>query len=363
MKRIGINMSHYNVMWWYWVVATNIVNELLKLDDYEFYLFNNKDFSLPDEYSSKKNIHKVVTKANNYIFYRLFTQWKLIKKYKIQTFYTPDQIVPLKKHCKYISTVHDLYDYSKYSWFRAFYYFYSMWFKWWLRVFLYHFLPLDKIFAKKSDYIVTPSTNSKNEIMKFFGVKSDKIIVSYWWIDHMKEYDLINDNKEYVLFPLSDCYCSNYLAFRIWKVIIRNNLVKNVYYWKPWWIKYEKFKQFENEKWFIISRKRLTEEEKFNLIMNAKCCIYISLFEWFWFVPLEVLKIWTPLIYRKVCSLGEVIGDVWLWITSDNVDDYLRSLSEIINDSDYSEELIKNGKIRSNKFTRWETVRNFVEKL
>ncbi|MBR7037255.1 hypothetical protein IKI14_05415 [bacterium] len=49
-----------------------------------------------------------------------------------------------------------------------------------MRVFLYHFLPLDKIFAKKSDYIVTPSTNSKNEIMKFFGVKSDKIIVSYW---------------------------------------------------------------------------------------------------------------------------------------------------------------------------------------
>lgn len=359
--KIWINMSHYDKMWWYWVVATNIINELLVSYDYEFYLFNNTEFSLPKGCEHKSNIHKVITQSSNYIFYRLFTQWQLIKKYDIDCFFTPDQIVPLKKHCKYISTIHDLYTYMHYIWFRAFHFFKEEWLKKWLRLFLYNFLPLDKIFAKNSDYIITPSTNSKNDIIKCFDVNPDKVIVSYRWIDNIKEYDVSIDDMNYVLFPLCDCYFSDYLAFRIWKEIINRNIVDKVFYWKPWWIKYDNFKQFEHVDRFIISKKRLSEEEKYNLIKNSKCCIYISKFEWFWFVPLECLKIWAPLLYYNVWSLDEVIWKYWIATNDTDVDDFVNNLDELILNQNKIKSMIKDWIKWSNKYTRKGTVEKIVQ--
>jgi hypothetical protein len=64
---------------------------------------------LPNNLKNKKNIHWIISDVKFYFLYRLWTQASLLKKYKIDIFYTPDQIVPLRKVCKYISTIHDLY--------------------------------------------------------------------------------------------------------------------------------------------------------------------------------------------------------------------------------------------------------------
>ena len=120
MKKIGIDMSHYWKMSGYWVVATNIINELLKSNNYEFYLLSYEKKELPDNLKNKTNVHLITSNIRFYFLYRLWTQASLLKKYNIDIFYTPDQMVPLRKVCKYISTIHDLWFYKKYSWFNVF---------------------------------------------------------------------------------------------------------------------------------------------------------------------------------------------------------------------------------------------------
>jgi hypothetical protein len=289
MKKVGINMSHYWVMGWYWVVATNIINGLLKSNAYEFYLLSTENKELPGDLKNKKNIHWLISDVKFYFLYRLWTQASLLKKYKIDIFYTPDQIVPLKKVCKYISTIHDLYARINFKWLKALKFKNN-------RAKLYHFLHLDKIFAKKSDYIITPSKASFLDIEKEFRIKKSKIIINHWGMNHIIA-DLNPIKKDYILFPLcSDC--DNHFIFRLWKEILKRHYTKNIIYRRP-----------QNDIWNLpiiedknikIMMNKISDKEKESLISEAKLAIYISEMEWFWFPPLECQILWCPVIYHKI---------------------------------------------------------------
>ena len=351
MKKIGINMSHYWVMGWFWVVATNIINELLKSDEYEFYLLSTEKKELPGDLRNKKNIHRIISDVKFYFVYRLWTQASLLKKHKIDIFYTPDQIVPLRKVCKYISTIHDLYLWKNFRWINAFKLNGS-------RGKIYYFMPLDKYYAKNSDYIITPSIDSKNDIIKYLKVKSEKIILWHWWMNHMESVNVEN-KKDYILFPLCSDF-DNHFIFRLWDEIIKRNYTESVIYWKPH-NNVEPMPNPQNDRIKMLMDK-ISDKEKEILISEAKLAVYVSEMEWFWFPPLECQILWCPVIYHKIWSLEEIVWDSGIWINGLNINDYLKQIEKIVND-DVMYNKVRNLWYKNAKSYYWDGVVNIIKWL
>lgn len=341
MKKIGINMSHYWVIGWYWVVATNIINGLLKSNEYEFYLLSTEKKELPGSLRTKKNIHWILSDTKPHFMYRLWTQGSLLKKHNIDIFYTPDQIVPIKKVCKYISTIHDLYARINFRWLKALKFKDN-------RAKIYHFMHLDKIFARKSDYIITPSTASRIDIENELWIDKSKLIMTHRGMNHITPH-LDTIKKDYILFPLcSDC--DNHFIFRLWSEILKRHYTKEIIYWKPhsdtW-----NLPIIRNKNMKIITNK-ISEIEKEKLISESKIAIYVSEMEWFWFPPLECQKYWCPIIYHKVWSLEEVIWDSWIWLQWHVTEDYLNNIELLVNNENFYKKIQTSWYENTSKYSR-----------
>lgn len=329
-KKIAINMSHYWTIWWYGVVFDNVINRLLCDDHYEFYLLSTIKKSLPQNISQRPNIHWVISNPRNVFFYRLFTQAQLLKKYDVDVFFTCDQIVPLKKVCKYVSTIHDLFFWKTYYGLKVFKLLWRSDHLW-----IYQLLRLDKFFAKNSDIIFTPSNDSRQDIIKEFNINNSKIKTINWWINHLKDVDLSKDISSlwdfwsYILFPLCTDIHDHFLV-KLWEKILDSNLVDNIVYRNCSSNEWKMLKYDGRNTHMIVINKRISDSEKTYLIKNAKMCLYVSEYEWFWLVPLECIFYKKPLIYRIVWSLPEIVWDVWIWIKWFDIDEWMDQIECII---------------------------------
>ncbi len=353
MKKIWIDMSHYNKTSWYGVVTKNIIDELLQYEDFDFFLFSNEEISLP-EHIKRRNIHIIISKWINYMYYRMRYQAKILKENKIDVFYTCDQIVPLRKVCIYISTIHDIFLWLSFLWFKSFAMPKTRSYK---KRFPYYLLGMDKRFAKRSDYIISPSEYTRQDVVKNLWIKKEKIIVAHRGIDHIKKCEQVV-KQEYILFPLCTIFHDNFI-FNLWERILALNMSAKIIYWKPWSLFCEMTYENTNPKIEIL-QKWISDEEKEKLISSAKLAIYISPFEWFWFVPLECLRLWTPLIYNNVWSLGEVIGDSAIGIDSLDIERYIQWINKINNNL---EGFIQKWLAKSDRYVRKETVGKIISKF
>ena len=354
MKKIWIDMSHYNKLSGYWVVAKNIIDHMLQYDNFEFFLFSNEDISLPESIK-KDNIHIVVNKWISYIYYRMRHQAKVLKEHHIDTFFTCDQIVPLRKVCRYISTIHDMFLWLNFWWLKALKILKPNW--WDKKRFLYHLLGFDKLFAIKSDYIISPSEYTKKDVIKCLWLNEKKIVVAHWGIDNIKKIKQTS-KQDYILFPLCTIFHDNFI-FALWKRILELHMTKKIIYWKPWNL-WSKMTYKNTDPNIEVIQKRISEEEKEKLIAHAKIAIYVSPFEWFWFVPLECLRLWAPLIYNNVGSLWEVIGESAIGINKMDIEKYIQWISEI---HKYPNEYIEKWLEKSDTYLWSETVKKIVSKF
>jgi len=297
-KNIGIDISHYNKLSGYWVVTNNILYGLLKNDNYNFFLLSNRDITLPKEFK-KPNIHIIISKQP-YYFYRLFYQYFLLKKYKIDTFLSFDQIVPLLKSCKYTAIVHDLDNQQRYTWRNAKYF-------WWIKnypAFFYFLINIDKILAKFYDKIICPSEYTKQQIIHFFKKKEKDITVTNRWMDHLKRYNENYKKQDYIIFP-SYNHIYDFFLKTLAKEILDQWIIKSVIFRKAPKIDFWDTRIHNITKW-------CTDEEREKMFSEAKAAIYISDGEWFGFVPLELAFCKTPVIYYNRFCLQEIFGDIWI---------------------------------------------------
>ncbi len=297
-KNIGIDISHYDKFSGYWVVTNNILHGLLKNDNYNFFLLSNRDITLPKEFK-KPNIHVIISKQT-YYFYRLFYQYFLLKKYKIESFLSFDQIVPIFKACKYTAVVHDLDNQQRYTWWNAKYFF-------WIKnypAFFYFFLNIDKFLAKLYDKIICPSKYTKQQIIHFFKKKEKDITVANRWMDHLKRYHENYGEKKYVIFPSYNHTYADFLK-KLAKDILDQWIVESIVFWKAPVKDFWDYRIYNITKW-------CTEKEREQLFSEARAAIYISDGEWFGFIPLELAFYHTPVLYYNRFCLPEIFDDAWI---------------------------------------------------
>ncbi|MBI4999317.1 glycosyltransferase family 4 protein [Candidatus Gottesmanbacteria bacterium] len=238
--------------------------------------------------------------------------------------------------------------------------------------------------VKKATKILTISEASKSDIIKYYQVPGDKVVVTYPG-DNMNVKCQMSNVKsvrekygvegDYILSVGTLQPRKNFgkliEAFSRLKNISLSQGVKDitplrckggmeklslVIVGKKGWMYEEilgtpKRLGIENEVRFLDY---VPDEDLPALYQNAKCFVLVSLYEGFGLPVLEAMNYGVPVVVSNISSLPEIVGEAGILVDPYNVHDIAKRISSILSLSkEEREKLIEKGLVQSKKFS-WE---------
>lgn len=274
----------------------------------------------------------------------------VLKKQQADVFVSPDGYLCLKTDVPQLSVIHDLNfehfpeDLPKSA-----------------SNYLRKYFPL---FAKKATRIATVSNYSKKDIVRQYGIDTDKIDVVYNGVgEHFTPVltdlqvtvrKVHTDDQPYFVYVGSLHPRKNIsrllLAFEEFrkesepcKLVIVGE--------RYWWNKdMEEVYQGLKHKDEVVFLGHLHKDELNNIIGSALAMTYISYFEGFGIPALEAMKCEVPLIAANATSLPEVVGDAGLMVDPYSVEEITEAMARIYKDESLRNELIEKGRERVKQF-------------
>ena len=345
----------------------NVLEELFKLDKknhYFLYLNRSFDRCLPSNFSKK------IIKFPS-IFWHFFVLLDLLF-HKFDVFFAPTSyIIPaLNFSSSNVVIVHDLFVFSSIK--------KSVKLK--TKLFENFFI---KSALKNSKKIIAVSQNTKNDLIKFFKIRDNKIIVIPWGV-HSK-YRIIEDKEKILLFldkynlpekfilfvgtleprknivRLIEAY---YLVINDRLSIINNNPKLVIVGKKGWRYQgiFNKVKELNIED-MVVFLDYVPEDDLPFLYQSAFCFIYPSLYEGFGLPPLEAMACGCPVITSNISSLPEVVGNAAVLVNPYKVDEIAFALKRILSDKSLRQELKKKGFVQAQKFSWGKTSQKILNIL
>lgn len=310
--------------------VTNLLDNLLNIDTTNQYtFFFNKDIPANFKY---KNVKCCVLKKPSIFWPQIrLSMYFLRHRNDFDVFFSPTYSLPFYFPRKKIVIIYDLAFKNFKKYFKFFDY--SM------------LLYLTDYSIKHSDRIISISDSTKNDILKYYNVNSNKVRTIYLGYDKNYFYPRsIHDIKTCkTKYNISGDYIVHIGTLQKRKNITR--LVKAfallkkrglkeklVIVGKRGWLYDEIFETVRNlklEKDILFTGYVPLEDLPF-LISGSKCFILPSLYEGFGLPLLEAMACGTPVITSNVSSLPEVVGDAGMLInnpySSDEIAERIYSL-------------------------------------
>jgi glycosyltransferase involved in cell wall biosynthesis len=339
---------------------TNEISKYLEKDDdldiSYFYGYYSKKCTEPNQGSKVKSIKalilsrpllkKIARKA------LMFTSKLFAPKFDL---YWQPNFIPLDdiKASKIVTTVHDFSFYLHPEWHP----------KERLNYFNTYFFQN----AKRSDWIITCSEFTKNEIVKYLQFEKEKITVIHNGIDQnvYKTYDSLVLNTSKKKYELQD----NFLLF-VGSIEPRKNLLNLIKAYTllssdtkehyplilvgfKGWKNREIMQEIEKEKKHIRYLGYLCDEELAHIYNLATLFIFPSFYEGFGIPPLEAMACATAVISSNTSSLPEACGDAAEYIEPNNYEQIAEKINLLLIDTIKRKQLIEKGLERVKYFT-WE---------
>jgi glycosyltransferase involved in cell wall biosynthesis len=334
----------------------NLLRQLARIDHDTEYVLLAGQTDLDVGAQLGPNFRTVLEPSPNYSFReQIHVPW-VLRRERPDVYHAPHYILPAGVRCPSVVTIHDcihlmfpqyLPNRAAYAYARA-----SMW-----------------AAARRSDCILTVSEASKRDILHFFNVRPEKIVVVYNAIDdHFRvtpaEEDVARVRERYQLDHKFVLYVGNIKPHK--------NLVRLI----------EAFAElrrtgFEDVKLLIIgdeisklpALRRAVHSHKLHkhvrflgyvsdqtlgiLYRLASTFVFPSLYEGFGLPPLEAMASGTPVVTSNVSSLPEVAGDAAVLVDPYDVDSIVDGLRRILSDPALAAELRRKGLERAREFS-WE---------
>lgn len=223
-----------------------------------------------------------------------------------------------------------------------------------------------------TDLIITFSQNTKQDIISYFGVKSDKIVItseaSRYNINYLK-----NKNIEEIKSTINHDFQEPFILF-VSTIEPRKNIINLI---KAFNLLKEKY--LVNHHLILIGQKGWEYEKIFNEIHNsnyahhihhlgylsdeavavcyslADVFVYPSFYEGFGLPILEAMTLGTPVITSNTSCLPEVAQEAAMYINPYDYESIGETIYEVISQPDLQKDLILRGKNRA-KLYSWKTV-------
>ena len=340
----------------------NILPKLIGLDSqikFKLFFSSFKSKELDYDWLKEKNVELYRFKIpNNFLFSssKIFNCPFLDEMIGgVDMFFSPHFfLAPLSGRCKSSVVFHDL------SFLR-----YPEFFSW--RKNIWHRFEMNpKKQALEADRIIAVSCSTRNDLISFFGINSNKIKVVY---SGLSENFLAKPSQDEVE-KVRDKYKlpENFFLY-LGKIEPRKNITGIV----------KAFESFSDKSFHLVIAgqlgwlckevlwvykdspyKRLIhfigsveEKDKLAVYSLAKTFIYPSFFEGFGFPPLEAMALGIPVVTSRNSSLPEIVGDSALLVDSYSVGEIVQAMESLIFNDFLRQNIIEKG-IKRAKFFSWQ---------
>jgi len=334
----------------------NLTEKIFELDkDNDYYLF-----LLDPMHSQYKPVNERVHKIKvNSSWYSYAEQTKFLKdiyKQKLDLIHFPHFNAPILYSGKRIHTIHDITPkffpgHKQKSWFRKKAYELAI-----------------KTSLKKSSKIITISQNTKNDLINYFQVPEDKIIITFLGIEsHFKkveDYAKIKEIKD--RYGITKPYLFFISAWRNHKnfegLIAAFEKIKSQGYdyqlvlggqEDPYYSRISKKIAQSKYKKDIITPGFISDKDLPAFYSAAEIFIIPSFYEGFGIIGLEAMACQTPVISSNTTALPEILGEAALYFDPKNIQKMSAEIIDLINNPEKQNELIEQGLKQIKKYS-WE---------
>ena len=334
----------------------NLLRHLARLDRQNEYVLLCHEGDMGVAATLGDNFRTVLEPAANYSIGEQFHVPLVLMREKPDVFHAPHYVLPVAVRSRSVVTIHDcvhlmfpqyLPNRAAYAYARG-----AMWSA-----------------AKRSDRILTVSEASKRDILHFFNVPPDKIVVVYnaiderFWVEPAAE-DIARVRERFQLDHGFVLYAGTIKPHK--------NLVRLI----------EAFAElrkgeFEELKLLIIgdeisklpALRRAVHSHKLHkhvrflgflpddtlaaLYRLAAVFVFPSLYEGFGLPPLEAMASGTPVVTSNVSSLPEVAGDAAVLVDPYDVESIVTGVRRVLTDPALAADLRRKGLVRARDFS-WE---------
>jgi len=343
------------------VYTKNLIQALLKIDQKNQYIFIH-----PEKNSFfEKTTHYIVPRRKKIPGYETYRRWIQIPN--IFKILAPDIIIetshigPFRtpKKSKRVTIIHDLTPII----FPQFHIKNSV---------IVHKIALPHIF-KNADLIITPSQNTKNDILKLYKTKNNVAVIPEGIIPPNLDPTLFSSNQNlknisppYILFlgtiePRKDLetLINAFLELKNSNFIHHQLVLAGGIGWKN----KELLKKIANHHKNIILTDYVSEDEKASLYKHADIFVYPSLYEGFGLPPLEAMSYGIPVICSTGGSLKEIFEKHALMFEPKNKELLKSHILKLINNPDSRQKLVQEGLEYSKQFTWEKTAKKVLAEL
>jgi len=211
---------------------------------------------------------------------------------------------------------------------------------------------------RKSDKIITISSFSKKEIVKYADAKGIEIKIIYCGLDSGKLKSNLNEQavqRVKSIYNLPEdyfLYVGSIKPHKNLKAVIKAfNILLKEYPDKRLVIAGIKLEQLNEDKEILnlydennmIITGFIKDSDLFPIYNIAECLIFPSKYEGFGLPPLEAMICGCPVIASNSSSIPEACGDAALYFDPFKVDELVEKMKLIINDKNLRSELINQG--------------------
>jgi glycosyltransferase involved in cell wall biosynthesis len=319
--------------------------------EHEFVLFFDRSVDASLKFPSNVKTVVLFPPTRHPFLWILWLEFSLplaLKKNKIDVFWSPDGLCSLLSSVPQIITIHDI-NFEHYP----------KDVPWIARLYFQFFFPK---FAKKAKHILTVSNYSKADLVKTYGISSQKISVVYnapneiyqpiseEKIENTKK--KYTSDKDYFLFVgsihprknvqrLIDGFAQAKHELKELKLVIVGGVM-----WKDKFLSIPK--EIEKD---VIFLGHLSLENLTKVTASAFALTYVPYFEGFGIPLVEAMKCGVPILAADATCLPEVAGDAAIYCDPFDINSIAKGMIELFEDKNLKMELSQNGLKRSQEFS------------
>ena len=285
---------------------------------------------------------------------------KVFKRYKIDLFYSPEMYISLKANVPTLMVSHDIVFETFPDHLPSY-----------QQRYLVKNIPK---FHRKADHIITVSNFGKEDIIEKYQIDASKISVAGNACpdgfvpvgEQTKERikDQYSASSPFIIYVGAIHPRKNVLrmieAFKQFKASNKSDLKFVVVGRMAWKSKEVAEAIYKTED--VIYLDNIGDELK-EIVASSEALFFASLFEGFGIPILEGMKSAVPVITSNINAMKEVAGEAGLLVDPYSIDDMSQAISKVINDKNFSRELVEKGIKREKDFNWDDTALHVEEKL